>query len=187
MKRLVPLWVIIVVTVFLQGPLLYAQSNRSPILNPDLKPQTTESIIRKNGLPDMTIPVIGTEDEDRLLLYEDESETGFRIDVIYYVEEDGDVTHEIHNIENGKNSRKTPWYKETLADVKETIQTLKKEKEAWDESIAALPGLNYFDRVKVLSDEMMLGLGKGPDQINSTLILDPGKEAVNLTFKIPFS
>jgi nitrous oxide reductase len=151
-------------------------------------PADTETIIRKKGLPDLQLKPYEIDPEDRLLLYQDDEDTRYSVDEVYYVDESGSVTHKITEVEKNEDLSETEaWFKEALEDVKTTIKDLKEQRNQVNRSVASLPGFNVFDRVDVLSREMELGLGKEADETLTTISIKPDKSSVNLNFRIPLN
>lgn len=158
------------------------------LYNPQTIPSDTESLIKQKGLPDIQLNVTQeNENSDKLLLYKHEDDSsGIIYDEVYYLDEELGITHKIKDVEKNKDSSDSEsWVKETINDLKESIELLKKRKEAMDKQVAGLPGFNYFDRVELLDDEMTLGFGKGKNSNKTTLTFDPGENQFNLIFQVP--
>lgn len=161
-------------------------------------PADTETLIERRGQPDLKVRVDDSSREDYLLLYEgDESDPEFDVDHVYYVDEDVGLTHRIsvmdHEPKPTRRSRKRTkdrsdeqsWYQDLLRDARDQIKDLERRKEILEGEIHAMPGLNYFDRVDLLSKDMEVGWGKGRDETRTTFAFDTGRDTLSLTVQVP--
>lgn len=154
------------------------------------RPSDTEALLRRRGQPDLKVSVADTNRDDYLLLYEgDDADPALDVHYVYYVEEDVGMTHRIKTVEPApKRPSKTDdesWYRDILRDVRHQIDDLKERKKTLDRGIHGMPGLNYFDRVDLLSKDMEVGWGKGRDETRTTLAFEPDRDTLTLTFEIP--
>lgn len=158
-------------------------------------PADTETLLEQRGHPDLKVPVTGTSRDDYLLLYEgDADDPSFEVNDVYYVDEDLGLTHRIRVLDAGskpKRARKRrsddeeSWYREMLRDARASIRDLKERKEALDREIHEMPGLNYFDRVDLLSKDLEVGWGKSHNETRTTLAFDTSRDTLSLTFEVP--
>lgn len=148
----------------------------------------TEDLIARNGLPDFRIPVTPSSEDEFLLLYDNGDTLGGPIDFAYLVDEEEGIQKKLVPLKRPQTSNnRTHWLDSTADQLRQTVQSLKETKSTLDKNIHALPRFNYFDRVELFSDEMEFELGRSKHETRTVLVLEPGQEAVSLTFHIPFT
>lgn len=151
----------------------------------------TEDVINYRGLPDYRVPANSGEDE-HLLLYDASDSPDGDIDYAYLVDEKDQIEGKIVLLEEEphvkkRNSRsENNWLRDTIEELRSTVKTLKETRDSMNRSVHALPGFNQFDEVEVIDDEMTFRLGQKEDRVLTTLVYEPRKDWVSLTFRVPF-